>query len=325
MMQLKHLIVFGLIPLALAFDPLHPEWVSFKEKYNKTYSHPAEEAARLAIFWDNKRLIDEHNAGESSFKMGVNHFADITNAEYRQMLNYKTAAERGLELTATHVNSGVSDAVRDWRQYGAVTDVKDQGQCGSCWAFSTTGAVEGMWKLAGHDLVSLSEQQLMDCSLLNGNLGCEGGLQSRAYNYIKHHGGLMLESEYPYEERSSFNCRFDQSRVAARISSYTEIRHRSESDLENAAGNVGPISIGIDASHNSFQLYASGVYDEPRCSATLLDHGVLVVGYGNDNGLDYWLVKNSWGVNWGMAGYIQMSKGKSNQCGISTDANYPVA
>ena len=132
--------------------------------HGKTYSHPAEESARLAIFKDNQRLIAEHNAGNHSFKLGVNKFADITNAEYRQLLGYKTAAERGVRMARRHISSGVTAATKDWRDAGAVTAVKDQGQCGSCWAFSTTGAVEGMWALAGNPLVALSEQQLMDCS-----------------------------------------------------------------------------------------------------------------------------------------------------------------
>ena len=134
--------------------------------HGKTYSHPAEEAARLAIFKDNQRLIAEHNAGDHSFKLGVNKFADLTNAEYRQLLGYKTAEQRGVRMSRKHISNGVSAVSKDWRTEGVVTDIKDQGQCGSCWAFSVTGAMEGMWALAGNPLVELSEQQLMDCSLM---------------------------------------------------------------------------------------------------------------------------------------------------------------
>jgi len=322
---MKILLALALIQLAAGFDLNHPEWVSFKNTHGKTYSHPAEEGARLAIFMENKRIIDEHNAGDHSFKMGVNKFADITNAEYRQMLNYKMAADRGLKINNVHVNNGVSAATKDWRDDGAVTAIKDQGQCGSCWAFSTTGAIEGMWKLAGNSLVALSEQQLMDCSRSEGNMGCNGGLQSYSYEYLLKAGGIMAESDYPYEEKSRYNCRFEESSAVASISSWTEIMKHSETDMENAVSSVGPVSIGIDASHISFQLYSSGVYNEFLCSSSRLDHGVLAVGYGTEGSHNYWLVKNSWGVGWGMDGYIMMTKDKHNQCGVATDSNYPVA
>jgi len=211
----------------------------------------------------------------------------------------------------------------DWRTKGVVTGVKDQGQCGSCWSFSTTGSVEGAWAL-NYSLVSLSEQNLMDCSRRYGNLGCNGGLMDSAFKYIIANNGIDTEASYPYEESTSYNCRYTTANRGATISSYQDVTSGSESALQNAVVYRGPVSVAIDASNTSFQLYKSGVYYEPKCSSTQLDHGVLTVGYGTGTSGDYWIVKNSWGTSWGQAGYIDMARNKNNNCGIATQASFPV-
>ncbi len=211
----------------------------------------------------------------------------------------------------------------DWRLKGAVTGVKNQGQCGSCWSFSATGSVEGQHYLKKGQLVSLSEQNLIDCSSSFGNHGCKGGVMDNAFKYMMANDGDDTESYYPYEMRQG-NCRFNRNYVGSNIISFKDVPKGNEPYLQSVVGTVGPASVAIDASHSSFQFYREGVYVEPSCSSTRLDHGVLVVGYGTENGQDYWLVKNSWGTNWGESGYIKMARNRNNQCGIATQASYPI-
>ncbi|XP_003742440.1 cathepsin L1 [Galendromus occidentalis] len=303
-----------------------PHWNAFKSTHLKSYRDGQEELIRRFIFEDNLHTIEEFNrvnASLAGFTLGVNEFADMTNTEFSNMLlglggRNKIAGDSVFE--SSHVQDLPAEV--DWTQKGYVTEVKNQGQCGSCWAFSTTGSLEGqVFKKTGK-LVSLSEQNLVDCSTSEGNQGCNGGLMDQAFTYIKKNGGIDTEAAYPYTG-SDGTCRFLENKVGATVSGFVDVKSGDENALKEAVATVGPISVAIDASSIFFQFYRGGVYNPWFCSSTELDHGVLVVGYGTEGGKDYWLVKNSWGSSWGLKGYIKMVRNKKNRCGIATQASYP--
>ncbi|EDL85703.1 cathepsin S [Rattus norvegicus] len=199
----------------------------------------------------------------------------------------------------------------------------DMGSCGSCWAFSAVGALEGQLKLKTGKLVSLSAQNLVDCSTEEkyGNKGCGGGFMTEAFQYIIDNGGIDSEASYPYKAMDE-KCHYDPKNRAATCSRYIELPFGDEEALKEAVATKGPVSVGIDASHSSFFLYQSGVYDDPSCTENV-NHGVLVVGYGTLDGKDYWLVKNSWGLHFGDQGYIRMARNNKNHCGIASYCSYP--
>ncbi len=292
------------------------------------YEEELEELKRLTNWQANMKFVEGHNtyADKFGYTLAMNEYADLSSAEFSQIYNgYRMELKpqnNDTKIYEPDWSVEVPSSV-DWRQKGAVSEIKNQGQCGSCWSFSATGSMEGQHFLKAGRMVSLSEQNLIDCSGSYGNNGCNGGIMDYAFRYVIANRGDDTESSYPYLARQT-SCRFNPSYVGGTISSYSDIRRYSENDLMNAVGNIGPISVAIDASHSSFQMYHSGVYNEPSCSSTRLDHGVLVVGYGTYNGQDYWLVKNSWGTGWGMNGYIMMSRNRNNQCGVATQASYPI-
>jgi len=290
-------------------------------KDNKKHYAQADFAAKYTTFKANMDFVRTWNADAEHHRVAINKFADLTATEF-------SALYLGTRQTVTGwtVEQGTPNAAPtsvDWRTKGAVTGVKNQEQCGSCWAFSAVGSTEGAHFLADTKLVSLSEQNLVDCSDAEGNQGCNGGLMTQAFDYIIKNKGIDTEASYTYTAQNG-NCKFNAANVGATLKSYTNVKTGSETDLM-AKIVLGPTSVAIDASHSSFQLYSSGVYYEAQCSATALDHGVLAVGYDADGTKEYYIVKNSWGTDWGMAGYIEMSRNRDNNCGIATMATIPIA
>ena len=291
------------------------------------YKDKLEEQHRYAIWQSKKAFIKEHNRHVDSlgYTLESNEFSDMEsseiNAHYKGLIMDDQSSVNITKYFTPRILFKPLVSL-DWREKGAVTPVKDQQRCNSCWAFSTTGVLESQHFLKTKILVSLSEQNLMDCAGgPNNDVGCKPFSKYTACNYIRDNRGIDTEESYPYEAATD-SCRFSAKSVGATVTGYVKIP-QNETALLKAVTTIGPISVSIDASNTTFHHYNGGVYYNPVCSTTNLDHAVLVVGYGTLNGQDYWLVKNSWGADWGMDGYIMMARNKNNNCGIVTQAMYP--
>ncbi|CAO1312912.1 unnamed protein product [Diamesa serratosioi] len=306
------------------------KWIHFKFSYNKSYNNATEEIRRFHIFKVHWILIQSHNLKydnkRTSYKLSINEFTDM---EARELQLHDTDASLYVDTSEYYdenMNSFEFDDQLeipnefDWRLKGAVTFVKNQLPCGSCYAFSAVGALEAQHFLKTGQLVSFSVQNVIDCSSDYGNSGCNGGFIYETYRYLKN--GIETEQSYPYEAIDG-TCHFNTSNIAAKCDDIIYVP-KDEETLKQAVAIIGPISVDFHA-RPYFAHYKSGVINDPDCNVLKTNHAVLIVGYGFDDetNLDYWIVKNTFGVNWGDKGYFKLVRNSKNNCGITANAHYP--
>ncbi|XP_018560793.1 cathepsin L1-like [Anoplophora glabripennis] len=327
-----------LVPQKITPDELvEEEWKEFKLAFRKVYATEEVEKLRKEIFIENRAKIARFNQdfsqGHKNFVQRINAFGDMLSHEFnanvngfnRSTVSQQTAAVDTSSTFIPSANVPFPESI-DWRQLGAVSSVKNQQMCAGCWAYAAAGALEGQQFRKTGKLTEISVQNLLDCTRPYGNEGCEGGLMDPAFQYIKDNKGVDGEESYPLEGTEN-KCRFRRDAAVATTTGFVDIAQGDEKGLEIAVATLGPVTAAIDASRDTLQFYSDGVYYDPECGSKPeeMNHAVLIVGYGVEpNGQKYWLVKNSYGSEWGIGGYIKMIKDVGNHCGIATQASFPL-
>jgi len=305
-----------------AINPtIHQTFVKWTAKHGKKYDTPKEFAYRLSVFAQKLKRMTELQK-TIDFKLALNKFSDLTKEEFKTKYTGLKISKAPRNIVTLDISNDPPASI-DWRTKGIVNKVKDQGQCGSCWAFSAVAATEAAWAQAGNPLADFAEQQLVDCSSKQGNQGCNGGWMDQAFNYFKI-AATELTSDYKYVARDQ-KCKADPTKYVAQMKSYVDVTPKNPAQLQAAAATT-VVSIAIDASDDVFMDYDSGIITS-QCYNDL-DHGVAIVGYGSEGTkkpINFWIVRNSWGSDWGESGYVRIENTGSNDdgmCGINMAPSY---
>jgi len=325
-MHIKSLLIILALSSTLCFEPEHSKesyifakFQEFIEVHNKQYSTIEEYMARFKIFQNNYNKVEVMQISSEdtpSFNLGVSKFSDMTTQEFRNTyLNLRVSVKDLVRASSelSFLETEAAPASYDWRSQGAVGPVKDQGACGSCWAFSAVGNLEGLNYIKSKEFLTFSEQQLVDCDKVDQ--GCNGGLMENAFDYLRQNGGIELSKDYPYTGRGG-KCKFNKSKSALKVKGFQMVG-QDEEQIKQKLFSTGPLSVALNA--DNLQFYNNGILDltADACDPQAINHGVTLVGYGTQKGKDFWIVRNSWGSNWGEDGYFRIARGKST-CGINS-------
>jgi len=300
---------------------LDKTWEQWKVRHGVRYGSSAEERYRREVFNNNKRDIEKHNRlyreGKESYFQGTNHLSDLTHQEFLNRLGNFRTSENNTGVGVMSFDAAVDIPAKvDWRDEGAVLPIKNQGHCGSCWAFAAVATLEGAHKISSGELTDLSEQQLVDCSYRYGNQGCEGGWPLKALQYVRDNQGLDTEESYPYMTKMGY-CHYNRKYIGSLIKQIYRTQTGSEDSLAMCLAMYGPVAVAVDATE--MMSYSGGIYNNIRCNPHNLNHAVTVVGYTPDS----WIIKNSWSTHWGEQGYMRLARNKGNMCGVAMDGVFP--